>query len=261
MGMLLVIDVGNSSITTGIFAGDHLLCRFEMPTRAPFDSGRYRGEIQAFLAKKREEKSVDGVIISSVVPELTDTLARSVKEMSVREPLTVAHSLNTGLTFDLERPEDIGSDRIANAVAALDAMGSPVAAVDFGTATTISAVRDGCFLGGAIMPGVRLMGEALHRGTAKLPAIDCAEETRGFISSVTALGKDTTACMISGMIYGTAGAVERIIRGIEAEEGCVFKVAATGGYSSMVVRHMERECFLYPDLTLKGLRLIYERNA
>jgi len=255
------MDIGNSSITTGIFAGDRLLGRLEIPTRAQHDPGHYRGEIEAFLAKKKIEKPFDGVIISSVVPELTDTLARSVREMSAREPLTVAHSLNTGLTFDLERPEEIGSDRIANAVAALDAMGSPVAAVDFGTATSISVVRDGCFLGGAILPGVRLMGEALHRGTAKLPAVDPVGETERLVSPVAALGKSTTMCIISGMIYGTAGAVERIMRGIEREEGCVFKVAATGGYSSMAVRYMERECSLDPDLTLKGLRLIYERNA
>lgn len=261
MGVLVAIDAGNSSITTGIFAGNHLLGRFETPTHASFDSGRYRGKIQAFLTRKRDGKSVDGVIISSVVPELTDTLARFMKEMSVREPLTMAHSLNTGLTFDLERPEDVGSDRIANAVAALEAVGSPVAAVDFGTATTISAAKDGRFLGGAILPGLRLMGEALHRGTAKLPAVDLATETGGLVSPVAALGQSTTACIISGMIYGTAGAVERIIRGIEAEGGCGFKIVTTGGYASMIVRYMERKCSLYPDLTLNGLRLIYERNA
>jgi len=260
MGMLLVIDIGNSSITTGIFAGDRLLGRFEIPTRSPHDVGYYRGKMEAFLAKKSGEKPLAGVIISSVVPELTDTLARSVRGVSIGEPVTV-DSLNSGLIFDLERPEEIGSDRVANAVAALDAMGSPVAVVDFGTATTISVVRDGCFLGGAILPGVRLMGEALHRGTAKLPAVDLVGGTEGLVSPVAALGKSTTMCIISGMIYGTAGAVERIMRGIEREEGCVFKVAATGGYSSMAVRYMEREYFLDPDLTLKGLRLIYERNA
>ncbi len=259
--MLLVIDIGNSSIVTGIFAGKRLFCRIDIPTRTLRDPAHYRGEIEAFLAKERVEKPLDGVVLSSVVPELTDGIARSVRDMSTPEPLIVAHSLKSGLTFDLERPDEVGSDRIANAVAALDAVGSPVAVVDFGTATTISAVRDGRFLGGAILPGIRLMGEAMHKGTAKLPAVDFTAKTGGLISSVTALGKNTTACMISGMIYGTAGAVERIIRGIETEEGCGFKVVATGGYSSMTVRHMERECFLDPDLTLRGLRLIHERNA
>lgn len=261
MGMLLVIDIGNSSITTGIFSAHRLLGRFDIPTRALHDPDRYKSEIEAFLAREKAEKPLDGVIISSVVPELTDTLACSVREMSTGEPLTVSHSLSSGLTVDLERPEEIGSDRIANAVAALEALGSPVAVVDFGTATTISVVRDSRFLGGAILPGIRLMGEALHGGTAKLPSVDFAGKTVGLVSSVTALGKSTTACMISGMIYGTAGAVERIIRGIETEEGCGFKVMATGGNASLVVRYMERECFLDPDLTLRGLRLIYERNA
>ncbi len=261
MGMLLVIDIGNSSITTGIFAGRSLLYRLAFPTGAKPDPGRYRREIETALGREREETPLEGVIISSVVPELTNTLARSVRGMSAGEPLIVTHSLDTGLTFDLERPEEIGSDRIANAVAALDAVGSPVVAVDFGTATTISAARDGRFIGGAILPGIRLMAEGLHRGTAKLPAVDLAEGKEGLFSPVAALGKSTTACIISGMIYGTAGAVEGIIRGIEREEGSVFRVAATGGYSATVVRYMERECLLDPDLTLRGLRLIYERNA
>ncbi len=259
--MLLVIDIGNSSITTGIFAGDHLLCRLEIPTRPQGDPGLYRGEFEKLLSGKNVEKPLNGVIISSVVPELTDALARSVKEISMGEPLTVDCSLDTGLTFDVERPEEIGADRIANAVAALKTFGSPVAVVDFGTATTISAVRDSRFLGGAILPGLRLMGEALHKGTAKLPAVDFVGKTGELVSSVAALGKNTTMCIISGIILGTAGAVERIVRGIETEEGCRFKVVATGGYSPAVAGYMERKCFLEPDLTLKGLRLIYERNA
>jgi type III pantothenate kinase len=261
MKMLLVVDVGNSSITTGAFAGDRLLFRSHVATREPFDADRYRHEIRTLMSRGGNEGTIDGAIISSVVPELTDTLTRSVKEMGVRDPLIVAPSLNTGLTYDIERPEDLGSDRIANAVAALDAVGSPAAAVDFGTATTISAVKDSCFLGGAILPGVRLMGEVLHQATAKLPAVDLAAETGGTAPPVAALGQSTTRCIISGMIYGTAGAVERILRGIEAEKGFRFNVVATGGHASSVMRYMERNCLLDPDLTLKGLRLIYERNV
>lgn len=261
MKTLLVVDVGNSSITTGVFAGDRLLFRSHSATRVPFDPGRYRHEIRTLLSPSGDEGAIDGAIISSVVPELTDALSCSVKEMGVRDPLIVATSLDTGLTYDLERPEDLGTDRIANAVAALDAVGSPAAAVDFGTATTISTVKDGCFLGGAILPGVRLMGEVLHRGTAKLPAIDLAAQTGEMVPPVSALGQSTTRCIISGMIYGTVGAVERILRDIEAEKGFRFNVVATGGYASMVIGYMERNCLLDLDLTLKGLRLIYERNA
>jgi type III pantothenate kinase len=259
--MLLVIDIGNSSITMGIFDGDRLLGRVSLPIRRRGDPAHYRGEIEAFMSENRVEKPLSGVIISSVVPELTSVLERSVREISAREPLTVVHSLNTGLTFDVERPEDVGADRISNAVAALEAFGSPLAVVDFGTATTISAVRERRFLGGAILPGVRLMGEALHKGTAKLPSVDPAAESKGSVPPVAALGKSTTTSMISGMIYGTSGAVERIIRRIEAEQGCVFKVVVTGGNAFMLMPYIERDCSFDPDLTLKGLRLIYERNA
>jgi type III pantothenate kinase len=261
MRTLLAVDVGNSSVTSGIFTDDRLLGRFDIPSRGTGTESRYREEIGAFLGTHGIRKPLDGVMLSSVVPEMTVAFVGALREMSGREPLVLAHSLSTGLTFDLERPEEIGPDRIANAVAALDAVGSPVAVVDFGTATTVSAVRNSRFLGGAILPGIRLMGEALHGGTAKLPAVDFTEKTNGSVSSVAALGKSTTACIISGMIYGTAGAVERIIRGIETEEGCAFKVVATGGYSSVTVSYMERGCSLDPDLTLKGMRLIYGKNA
>lgn len=259
--MLLAIDIGNSSIALGIFSATGLLGKSRIPTQPPGDAGLYRREIDAFLSEKIAEKSLDGVIMSSVVPELTGTFFDSLRGLSAREPLTVTSSMDTGLAFDVERPEEIGTDRIVNAVAALDAFVGPVAVIDFGTATTISAVRDRRFLGGAILPGIRLMGEALHSGTAKLPAVDFSGKTMDSVSSAAALGKSTTACMISGMIYGTAGAVDRIIRGIETEEGCWFGAVATGGYASTVVSYMERECSLDPDLTLKGLRLIYERNA
>lgn len=259
--MLLVIDIGNSSITMGIFDRDRLLGRVSLPVRPRGDPAHYRGEIEAFMSERRVEEPLKGVIISSVVPELAGVLDCSVRQISAREPLTVAHSLDTGLTFDVERPGDVGADRISNAVAALEAFGSPVAVVDFGTATTISAVRDRRFLGGAILPGLRLMDEALHKGTAKLPSVYSAAESKGSVPLVAALGKNTTTSMISGMIYGTSGAVERIIRGIEAEQGCAFKVVITGGNAFMIMPYIERDCSVDPDLTLKGLRLIYERNA
>jgi type III pantothenate kinase len=258
--MLVAIDIGNSSISTGIFSGDRLLGRLEIPTHPKGDTGHYSGEIGKLLSGKKGEKSLEGVIISSVVPGLTEILACSAKEISGREPLIVTNSMQTGLTFDVERPDEIGSDRIADAVAAMEALGSTVAVVDFGTATTITAVKERRFIGGAILAGLRLMGEALHRGTAKLPSVDIALSAEAPEQPVKVLGKSTKASMISGMIYGTAGAVERILRDIESEEDCRFRVALTGGHSGMMARFIEGECYLEPNLTLRGLRLIYERN-
>jgi type III pantothenate kinase len=259
--MLLAIDIGNSSVAMGIFSATVLAGKLSIPTWSTGDAGLYRGAIDAFLSQEKAEKRLGGVIISSVVPELTAAVVDSIRGFSSREPLVVTSSMDTGLVFDVQRPAEIGTDRIANVVAAMHAFGGPVAVIDFGTATTVSVVRDRRFLGGAILPGIRLMGEALHRGTARLPAIDFSEKTTGLAASAAALGKSTTASMISGMIYGTAGAVDRIIRGIETEEGCRFGALATGGFASVVMPYMERECSLDPDLTLKGLRMIYERNA
>lgn len=256
--MLLVIDIGNSSIKMGIFAGDLLLERLRIPTLFTNDAAHYRREIEKLLSGKRGEKPLKGAILSSVVPGLNNILARSAKEFCVGNPLIVTNELNTGLTYAVENPGEIGSDRIVGAVAALKILGSPAAVVDFGTATTISAVKERNFLGGALLPGLRLMGEALHRGTAKLPPVDGVPDAA---LEVKALGKSTIASMISGMIYGTAGAVERILRNIEKEEDCRFRVVLTGGYCGTMARFVERESFLDPDLALTGLRLLYERNS
>jgi type III pantothenate kinase len=256
--MLLVIDIGNSSIKMGIFAKDLLLGRLRIPTFVTNDAALYRCEIEKLLSDKEGKKPLKGAIISSVVPGITDILARSAKEFCVGNPLIVTNALKTGLTYAVENPGEIGSDRIVGAVAALKILGSPAAVVDFGTATTISALKDRRFLGGALLPGLRLMGEALHRGTAKLPPVDGVLDA---VPEVKALGKGTIASMISGMIYGTAGAVERILRDIEKEEDCRFRVVLTGGYSGTMARFVERESFLDPDLALTGLRLLYERNS
>ena len=259
--MLVAVDIGNSSITMGVFTGTRLLGRVDIPVHPRSDASQFRRLIEAFLSEKKVEKPVAGVIISSVVPDLTGILNRSLRGFSGAEPVLVAHSLVTGLTLEVESPEEVGTDRISNAVAAWEDFCCPVAVVDFGTATTVSVIRDSRFLGGAILPGLRLMGEALHQGTARLPSVDAASEGRGSFFRVAALGKNTKASMISGMIYGTSGAVERIIRAIEREQGCVFEVVVTGGNALRVMPYIERRCSVDPDLTLKGLRLIYERNA
>ncbi len=257
---LLAIDIGNSSVSTGIFEGKDLRDRLEIPTSPKGSIGNFRSEVERLLSRKEQGKPLNGVIISSVVPRLTDVLARAAKEISGREPMVVNSSVDTGLVLDVEKQEEVGTDRIADAVAAKEAFGSPVAVVDLGTASTITAVRDSRFIGGAILPGLGLAGEALHRGTAKLPQVDVFMTGEAGGSHVKALGKNTTASIISGIIYGTAGAVERILREIEAEEDCRFRTVLTGGYSGIMVRFIARECYLEPDLTLAGLRLIYERN-
>lgn len=252
--MLIAIDIGNSSINIGFFVNRDLFT-FKIDTYPVKAAEEYSGIFEGFLSEKGIEKPVDRVIISSVVPAHTGIILNAARSLSSREPLMVGPELDTGLSFDIKRPWEIGADRIANAVAAYSLFGARVLVVDFGTATTITAVGDnGRYIGGAILPGIGLMKEALFRGTAKLPDVTLA-------APKSALGKDTGGCILSGLIYGTAGAIDRIISEIEREEGCSFKVVATGGYFSIAAPFTKRVDSIEPNLTIQGLRLIYERNA
>jgi type III pantothenate kinase len=171
------------------------------------------------------------------------------------EDLIILNSkIATGLVFDIPRPEELGTDRIANAVAAYELCKGPVAAVDFGTATTISVVgKDAHYIGGAIMPGVELMNESLQKGTSKLSGVILSPPE-------SALGIDTSHCIRSGLFYGTAGAVERLLCEMEEEIGFKLKAVVTGGYGVMVSKFLLREYMLKQNLTLEGLKTIFMRN-
>ena len=256
--MLLAIDIGNSSVSIGLFSGESMVGCLRIPAHPAKHVDFYREKINNLLSKRHVKKSLNGVIISSVVPELTGLLKDSVNALSSREPVTVSASLLSGLNFDVPAPEEIGTDRIANVIAAMHIYGAPVLVIDFGTATTLSAARDKSFIGGAILPGLELMGESLQRGTSRLPYVDisCLRDQK---YRTQAVGKETNKGIISGIIYGTAGGVERVIEEMEKEEKCRFKVAITGGYSGIMTQYLRREHSVDPDLTLKGLNLIHKR--
>jgi type III pantothenate kinase len=253
--MLLAIDIGNSTINLGLF-GRTLLTR-SVGTRPSLGPTEFGELLREFAAVEGMDKKPGGVIISSVVPALTGAAAEAARGYAGREPLILGPETAKGLKIDLGSPEELGPDRIAGAVAAADALGPPVAVVDLGTATTVGFVfpaeghRWGAFRGGAIMPGLAMMGVALHEGTGRLPLVEPAE-------CGSALGADTRGNILSGMAYGTAGAVRRIMEEVEAAEGVRFRVAATGGAMRFVLGHMGRVDLAEPHLTLKGLRLIYE---
>ncbi|MBI5187906.1 MAG: type III pantothenate kinase [Nitrospirae bacterium] len=251
--MLIAIDIGNSSINIGFWGDKGLLTRKieTFPFKTPEE---YRSIFEDFLSENSVEKNTTGVIISSVVPGYAEVLKETLRGLISVEPLMVSCRIKTGLKFDIPNPEELGSDRIANTVAAYELYRCPVAVVDFGTATTISVVGgDANYIGGSIMPGVRLMNESLARGTAKLPEVEL--KIPG-----SALGTDTTECIQSSLIYGTAGAVERLLSEIEKEVGYGLKVVVTGGYGGIVSKFLRKEYELRPNLTLEGLRIIYMRN-
>lgn len=258
--MVLAIDIGNSSVDMGFFSGRDLVKKIKVPTAAAKAASLAGGGIAGFMPKNYAEHGIEGIIISSVVPEVTVFFHDSLKGLGNRQPLHLDSSLNIGIDLDVETPTEVGADRLADAVAARSLYEGPLIVADFGTATTLSAVIGRSFVGGAILPGMGLMNSALNEKTAKLRLVDLNPlADKDF--HVPAVGKNTDGNIISGIIYGTSGAVERIVSGMEEEKGCVFNVIATGGYATTITRFLNRKHCLDLDLTLKGLRIIYERNV
>jgi type III pantothenate kinase len=252
--MLIAIDIGNSSVNIGFFASAGLFVQ-KIDTYPLLSQREYLALVNRFIREKNIDKTPEGIIISSVVPGHTRVLRKAAEGLTSRDAMILSHKTRTGLTFDVRNSDKVGPDRIANAVAAYEMYKCPVAVADFGTATTVSIVGKGAvFLGGTIMPGIRLMNESLAKGTSMLFQVPVR-------TPVSALGKDTTANIQSGLFYGTAGAVEKIIAEIEKENGFKLRVVVTGGYGALVSNLLKKRHKLKPHLTLEGLEIIYKRNT
>ena len=251
--MIIAIDIGNSLINLGYFINDNLFVQ-KIDTYPIKKPSEYFLIIKDFISKNSLEKDSPGVIISSVVTSHTEVVAEACKALIPEKILILSPEIKTGIVFDIPRREELGSDRIANVAAAYEMYKKPVAVVDFGTAITVSVVgKDANYIGGAIMPGIRLMNESLAKGTSKLSEVP-------LIPPGLALGTDTVRCIQSGLFYGAAGAVERLLSEIEKEIGCDLKAVVTGGFGDVISRFLKREHTLRPHLTLNGLKLIYMRN-
>jgi type III pantothenate kinase len=252
--MVIAVDIGNSSINIGFFTESGLFVQ-KIATWPLMSPPEYLPLFNGHKKEKNIDKTPEGVVISSVVSSHTEVLRETIKKLIPIEPLMVSCKIKTGLKFNIPNPEELGSDRIANAVAAYDLYKGPVAVVDFGTATTISVVgKDANYIGGTIMPGIGVMNESLAKGTSKLSEVTLSPPE-------SALGIDTDRCIQSGLFYGTAGATERLLREIEKEIGFRLKVVLTGGYGGMISKFLSRKFDLRPHLTLEGLKTIYMRNT
>ena len=256
--MLMAIDIGNSSIKFGLFSEN--LVVHSVPSGPHRSSPAYETMMAGFLDSRAVENGLSGIVISSVVPSHTEAIVRAVKRFSRKKPLLADPHEAPGLVLDVRAPDNVGADRVAASVGASVLVGSPVAVVDFGTATTVNFIekkgRDGVdtFSGGSILPGVGMMLKSLSEETARLPYVPPAE-------SREPLGKDTEQNILSGVMMGTAGAVEKIIGAVEQELDVQFKVAVTGGHMEYVLPHLVRVDLVEPNLTLKGLKIIYERHG
>ena len=253
---LLAIDIGNTHTVIGVLAGKTVERSWRISTdtsKTADEWGVYLTTLFSFNAIPPED--VKGACISCVVPPMRTILAEMCREYFDLEAVVVGPGIKTGLAIKSDNPREVGADRIVNAVAAYSEYGGPLVIVDVGTATTFCAVsKKGEYLGGAIAPGMRVAAEALVSRTAQLPRID-------FVAPKKAIGKDTVSCMQSGIVLGYMELIKGMIRRIKAELDPKAKVIATGGLVSLLPE-LESDIDAYePDLMLKGLRIIYERNA
>lgn len=254
--MLLVLDVGNTNTTCGIYEKEELLYTFRIMSKTPRTSDEF-GMTICDLASRHgvDTDQIDGVMIASVVPDVMHSLIAGVKKYLKINPLVVEPGIRTGIKIDTPNPKEIGPDRIVDAVAAYELYGGPVLVLDFGTATTYDLItEDGRFKAGITAPGVRISAQALWTGTAKLPEIEIAMPR-------SILATDTVWSMQAGLMYGQIGQTEYIIRQVQKETGYDdLKVIATGGLGRIISNETDMIDEYNSDLTLEGLRLIYAKN-
>lgn len=254
--MILTLDVGNTNITCGIFDGENLRASFRITTKMPRTSDEY-GMMLCNLIEKNELSLSDikDAIICSVVPNVMHSLQGGVVKYLHITPLIVEAGIKTGIRIVTPNPQQIGADRIVDAVAAYEIYGGPVLVIDYGTATTHDLIlEDATLVGGVTSPGIRIAAHALWQDAAKLPKIEIKKPE-------TILGKDTISSMQSGLVYGHIGQTEYIIRKIK-EEAKLDKmtVVATGGLGKIIYDETDSIEFYDPNLTLKGLNILYNKQ-
>ncbi|HAF27189.1 MAG TPA: type III pantothenate kinase [Lachnospiraceae bacterium] len=254
--MLLVIDVGNTNITCGVYDKEELKNTFRITTQIPRTSDEYGILLMEMLyANKIEKKEVHGAIIASVVPDVMHALENAVVHYIGHKPLIVGPGVKTGIKIDTPNPREIGADRIVDAVGGYEKYGGPVLVLDFGTATTYDLVtEDGRFTAGITAPGIRISAKALWEDTAKLPEIEIKKPD-------SILAAETVSSMQAGLVYGQIGQTEYIIEKVREETGYKdLKVIATGGLGRIIADETQKIDIYDPFLTLDGLRRIYEKN-
>ena len=254
--MLLVIDVGNTNITYGVYKGEELVTTFRMMSGMPRTSDEYGIAIREMLyINDVRVEEIDGCIVSSVVPGIMHSLMNSITRYICEKPITVGAGIKTGIKIVTENPKEIGPDRIVDAVGAYEKYGGPVLVLDFGTATTYDLVTEkGEFTAGITAPGLRISAKALWEDTAKLPEIEIRKPA-------SILAQETISSMQAGLVFGQIGQTEYIIQQVKKESGLDnMKVVATGGLGRIIADETDMIDIYDPILTLEGLRLIYGRN-
>lgn len=256
--MLLAIDAGNTNIVFALMDGAEIRHQWRLETddtRAPeaYESWLTGALVEADI----DAGSIDGAIIACVVPKALDPLKATSSDLFGVAPLVIGEDVDIGIEVRIAVPGDVGADRLVNAVATHDAVRGKCVVVDFGTATTFDVIHeDGAYLGGVISPGIKLSLKALFEAAAKLPLIEIQEPENGAVT-----GGSTEEAMQSGIFWGYVGLIEGIVTRLKAEHGGVDQVIATGGLAGIFADHTDAIDRVDRDLTIKGLRLIYDRNS
>ena len=252
---LLAVDAGNTNTVFGIWRGDELLDSYRLKTDPERTSDEYGALLLSLLGRRGvSASSIDGVVISSVVPPLHPTLLRLSRDYFGHKPLFVEPGVRTGMPIRYDNPAEVGADRIVNALAARELYGAPVVVVDFGTATTFDVVSaQGEYVGGIISPGVLIAAEALFAHASRLYRVDVQAPER-------LVGKNTATAMQAGIYYGYVGLVDGILERLAAAMPDLREIVATGGQAELIAEGSKYIRRVEPLLTLIGLRRIHELN-
>lgn len=254
--MILVVDVGNTNITYGVFDGDGLVSTFRMMSKTPRTSDEYGIMIREMLKKNDiDRQEIEGICVASVVPNIMHSLLGGLSKYVNESILTVGAGTKTGIKIITEAPKEIGPDRIVDAVGAYVKYGGPILVLDFGTATTYDYITEkGEFAAGITAPGLRISAKALWEDTAKLPEIEIKKPK-------SIMAQETISSMQAGLVYGQIGQTEYIINQVKKESGREdLKVVATGGLGRIIADETDMIQVYDPMLTLEGLKFIYEKN-
>ncbi|MDP9101678.1 MAG: type III pantothenate kinase [Actinomycetota bacterium] len=249
--MLLAIDIGNTNTVLGVFDGD----RLEHSWRVKTDARGTADELMLTFRGLLDDVPITGISLCSTVPavlrEMRTMLARYYDDLPT---VIVEPGVRTGVPLLIDNPKEVGADRVVNTLAAHHLYGGPVVIVDFGTSTNLDVISaKGEFLGGALAPGIEISVEALAARAAQLRKVE-------LVAPRSVIGKNTVECLQSGILYGFAGQVDGLVRRILSELDTVATVVATGGLAGLVIQHCETVSLHEPDLTLIGLRLIFDKN-
>lgn len=252
--MLVVIDIGNTNITMGLFHGNDIIGNYRLTTKLQRTSDEYGFMLLSFLtASNIKAEAIQDVIISSVVPKVMYSFTNSIKKYLHKNPILIGPGIKTGISIKIDNPKSLGADRLVDAAGAFYHYGGACLVIDFGTATTFDVITSEAeFIGGATAPGIGISSNALSSQAAKLPEIEIKKPK-------DIIAKDTVTSMQAGIVYGYIGLTENIINSIKKSYGKDLKVISTGGLGRIIFNETNTIDIYDPDLTLKGLKVIYDK--